>query len=616
MADASVEVIDGRAVVRVSGSELSEVYVGQAIIAAAEAAEDRDAAELAAASAIAAGRYFPTRAAGETASATGQLFSTDDAGDIVFYRKTGSGSVEIARAVTPARLRSADGADSVGFQFDSTAELRRLKSKLLDNAVSVMDFMSPAEIADARSGVPALDVTHAFQTAFDRARERFRTVFIPDGKYLVGNLKFGTQNTLGQSISPIGLIGESKAGAILKALPGLSGTLLQSWSLSGITMRDFGIDTSGSTAVAWDCRWRPNDPNRAGPSTQCVIRDLLINVHDNFTDGVTAHVNFDDMNDTYPQGVTVRANDGITSYTNCFISMVQSGGLSILRDSYWPGGFLRFGCQVGAIESSWGHGVEFADGCLNHVTYSNGYPYGNPNRKTVFWSKSKVANTGMKGLKIITTEMNSAVPSAGITSYFDLNLFGMLEIENSEFIGLAPNLFAAGMRGDGESPALCKIEGGTHIGLMSFADCPNGSRIEVECEGFRNSATGQMVTKNRGGTFEPIIRGATTIGTYARGNATYAKLVRTNNIANFKLRIDWTAHTAPGTESAIVTGFPLERDLEGIEGATLEFSDPSFAGARASFSGNQISFYKPDNSLVMLPASGSVIISGFYSVKA
>ena len=44
MADASVTAIDGRAVVRVGGSELLDIYIGQAIVASGQATASAEAA--------------------------------------------------------------------------------------------------------------------------------------------------------------------------------------------------------------------------------------------------------------------------------------------------------------------------------------------------------------------------------------------------------------------------------------------------------------------------------------------------------------------------------------------------------------------------------------------
>jgi hypothetical protein len=83
MADASVTAIDGRAVVRVGGSELLDAYIGQALVAgdqaaasAAAAAGDADdaaqSAALAQTAALTAPNVFADEAAGRTAVANGR----------------------------------------------------------------------------------------------------------------------------------------------------------------------------------------------------------------------------------------------------------------------------------------------------------------------------------------------------------------------------------------------------------------------------------------------------------------------------------------------------------------------------------------------------------------
>lgn len=490
-----------------------------------------------------------------------------------------------------------------------TADIDHPRS--VNETLSVMDFMTPAQVQNVRSRLGTVDCTAAFNAAFEYARIAGRTVYMPDGVYLVGNLVFGSQNEKGQSLAPFGLIGQSKTGSILKAKPGLTGTLLRSWSIAGVTFRDFAIDTTGSHAVAWDCSWRAG----VGPSTQCVIEHILITVHDEFRDGATAHVNWNDLNDTYPLGVSVRPG-ATPSYTNCYISMVQSGGLSAMASCIWAGGFLRFGCQNGELSHCWGMGIEFAFGALNHVRIAAGYMYANPVKKTIFWSQSNRPNTGLKSLTIVATEMNTQA-ARGMLSYFDINLFSMLAIDGSEFIGTAPALFGTAARGDGVGPALCRITGGTYYTQMALDDCPNGSRIEVECSGLRNAQTGEMANKGRTGTFAPDIRGNGVVGQFKRGPATFGRYHRSGNIVYFKLRVDWTMHMAAGAHvAALIDGLPLQLEDQGVEGVTLEAADGNFEGARAMISGGTIRFYRNDGSPVLLAATGSVTLSGFYTVKA
>ncbi|QDP55561.1 MAG: hypothetical protein Unbinned273contig1001_52 [Prokaryotic dsDNA virus sp.] len=93
-------ILPGATPVIVTGENTTEA-ARQAALATAE----REAAELAAASAAAAGNYHPSVAAGEAATATDGLFSSDDGtGNLIYYRRTAGGSTEIGRAVTPSTL--------------------------------------------------------------------------------------------------------------------------------------------------------------------------------------------------------------------------------------------------------------------------------------------------------------------------------------------------------------------------------------------------------------------------------------------------------------------------------------------------------------------------------
>jgi hypothetical protein len=169
MSDASVRAIDGRVVVRVGGSELLEAYVGQAIVAAGDAAADKTAAELAAATALASSRYFPTRVAGEAGSDPDELFSTDDgAGNLIYYRRESDGSMEIGRALTPARLAAPDGGSAIGY------EAQDVQTKL-GEMVSVRD---KGALGDGSS-----DDHDAFDGALNEGGE----IYIPTGDYQIGS---------------------------------------------------------------------------------------------------------------------------------------------------------------------------------------------------------------------------------------------------------------------------------------------------------------------------------------------------------------------------------------------------------------------------------------------
>lgn len=509
-----------------------------------------------------------------------------------------------AAAQTPPQVRPTPGAAGMFTAKAEGAHTRSFAEKLDDYALSVMDFMSPEQISDARQRLGRIDCTAAFNAAFDAAQRSGRTVYVPDGVYLVGNLRFGSQSTSAGSLSPLGLLGQSKLGTILRARAGLTGTVLQSWSITGVTFSDFTIETAGTAAMAWDCRWKAGD----GPSTQNVIRHIIVT-------GGTApvHVNWDNLNDTYPTEVTVRVDD--RQAASCGISMVQGGGLSLLRGCIWSGCFLRFGSQNGKIDGCWGHGIEFAKGCTNHVEISAGYFYGNPTHKSVFWSQSYSSFNSVRALVCTATQfVTENTPTA---AYFDLNAYSILKFTACQWLGPTPALIGARARTDSYATVLVRIEGGTHTGKLTLGDRPG---FEIECDAFMNDATGRMVTKARGGSFVPEVRGnGRTPGTYARGGKTFGRYRRQGNIVHFRLRIEWSGHSAAGNNASLyILGLPLEFDADGVETVTLEYSGSSFAGrnVRANFANGAIAFLTADGGPVALPRDGDLILSGNYSVTA
>lgn len=177
MSDASVRAIDGRAVVRVAGSELLEPLLGVAGLAAAaaeagadrsETAADRSEAERIAAGAFAASaqatsRYFPSRAAGEAGSATGQSFSTTDgSGNLITYERTAGGSVEVARPLTKAGLAGENGAKASGFRATPTAPLSDV-----DTALKAQP-LTPAVFGTAKGVTGNVAAFSAFLAAQER----------------------------------------------------------------------------------------------------------------------------------------------------------------------------------------------------------------------------------------------------------------------------------------------------------------------------------------------------------------------------------------------------------------------------------------------------------------
>ncbi|USU06878.1 hypothetical protein NF699_09535 [Sphingomonadaceae bacterium OTU29LAMAA1] len=172
---------DGGSTLVIDGADLVTGQVDRAAAAAASAEQDAQAAEMSAQVAIAAGRWFKTRAEGEAGSNLGQLFSSGDgAGNVIYYEKTAGGSYEIGRAVTPAGLAAATGAGLVAAkQRGAGAVVTPLLAKFY-NDISPNDYfgiVGDPEQPNAELGV---------QAAMDDAIKYRKTVFL-DGLYRIDN---------------------------------------------------------------------------------------------------------------------------------------------------------------------------------------------------------------------------------------------------------------------------------------------------------------------------------------------------------------------------------------------------------------------------------------------
>lgn len=156
--------------VKIDGADLVAPFAEKAAGSAAKAEADAVLAGNAAASAQAVTRYFTTRAAGESASAVDQAFATDDgAGNLIYWRRTSAGSIEIGRALTPAHLASETGSRNVGTKIDGVGAIRRNQGDRNEDVVNVWDFMTSEMKASVKAGNLSVDTAPAFQAAFDFA---------------------------------------------------------------------------------------------------------------------------------------------------------------------------------------------------------------------------------------------------------------------------------------------------------------------------------------------------------------------------------------------------------------------------------------------------------------
>jgi hypothetical protein len=199
MSDASVRAIDGRAVVRVGGSELLAPITAGATQSAADAADSADAsAQSAAAAALAesgavaaAGTLFPTTTAGLAATAANGFFTVVGDGTATYailYKKVDGAAVEQARYASKAAYEGPAGAANIGTSdalggpsapaIHSYEQVRRLTWYGFKGNGSAID-------------------TEAVRTAFFDAHEtNLRQLVVPRGLSLIDGPVVGEDNPI------------------------------------------------------------------------------------------------------------------------------------------------------------------------------------------------------------------------------------------------------------------------------------------------------------------------------------------------------------------------------------------------------------------------------------
>jgi hypothetical protein len=500
-------------------------------------------------------------------------------------------------------LATSTGAGLIGWlQIGTGAVLRTLASKLLERPMSVFDFMTAAQIADVQARTLTLDVTAPINAAFAAAATANRTVDAPDGSYLVGNLLFGSQATVAQSAAPRGLVGSSRTGCIFVAKAGLTGTLLQGWSLAGVQIRDFTITTTGTTAQAMDLEWKPG----AGPSTQNIVENIVVN-----GGAATTHVSLKNLNDTVPYKLVVNG----TAHSQCGINFSGSGGLNTLRDCIWNGCYLQFGSQNGVIDNCWGHGIQFAQACTNYVHLIGGYIYWNTNKLACLWSESYASFQSVHGLVLSGTQLiGPAANSAG--GLIDINLYSKIDAFGNQFTsaGGTCNLYGPNVRNDTTQKATVDIHGGSYLGAKITINDP--VVWNVNYDNLINDTTGLAYAP----TFTPTIVGATAagVGTYSVQAGTYTRI---GNKVFFEGRLTWSAHT--GTGNMQLGGLPGV--MLSTNGAmTIGYAGSTFASVSnltqvtVSLTAGAANFWALNgatgaSAAIALRTSGDLIFSGWYT---
>ncbi len=254
--------------VTIDGADLVAPLAQKASVAASSAQDSRDKAALSAGAAQATARYFTTRAAGEAASATDQSFATDDgAGNVIYYRKTAGGSVEIGRAVTPAALAAGDGSKRVGFKPTVNATVRSVEDDLGDR-ISLTRYIQATE---------GQDQSPAFARAFadlNTSGGRGATLYLPGGR--------GAYSIAAEVQMPtrVKLVGDGSRSTIINAVHNGRMFVFDSITNSGLERLRLGLG-SGAGVIGIDLRTASNTLR------DCVFEDLEI-----AGDGIVGQIGF------------------------------------------------------------------------------------------------------------------------------------------------------------------------------------------------------------------------------------------------------------------------------------------------------------------------------------
>jgi hypothetical protein len=347
-------------------------------------------------------------------------------------------------------------------------------------------------------------------TAFNNAFAASSSVFIPQGTYIVGALLFGSQSTTGQSSSPQLLYGEGW-DSVLKAKAGFTGTILKAWSIAGVQFKDFAIDGNGTATIGIDTTWKPS----VGPSTQNRYQRIRINN----VNGTSWQAK--DNNDSVFDEVVVNS----LAQGNCAIDFVASGGLGWLNDCIWNNGYLRFGVQNGVISNSWGHGISFAQNCVNYVGLNGCYLYSNTAMGCVLSSESFASFQSVGSLTCTATQFIGSS-----TAFFNLNALSTLDFYGCQWVGSTTTMFGVSCRSDSYATVKVLFRGGSVYNALNINQ-PTGFIIEQS--GLMNLDTGL----NKPNKMSSIYASGENSGTFNSG--TFYDFIAANTLEEGTYIIEW-----------------------------------------------------------------------------
>jgi len=128
--------------------------------------------------------------------------------------------------------------------------LTKVTNSMIQGAfVNVLDYLTPAELADVQSNTGSIDITAKVQDAIDAASAinvvGGAFVYFPTGTYSVSTLTWGQQ---------VSMIGEGHYSSIIKANTAATDTLILFENVSRSTVRDIWFDGNNLCSRTWKFR--------------------------------------------------------------------------------------------------------------------------------------------------------------------------------------------------------------------------------------------------------------------------------------------------------------------------------------------------------------------------
>lgn len=155
------------------------------------------------------------------------------------------GTVTDASVASNAAIKSS----KLSFLQAGAGAIARTVQDKLQDTVSVFDFMTPAQIADARSNAATINATASFQAAVNALATSGGTISIPAGTFLLDTIVFpydpATINLVGSGMSSTVLLMNNPSNPIIQMSRATANS-----RMTGSVISDFSIkaNTSGSVS--------------------------------------------------------------------------------------------------------------------------------------------------------------------------------------------------------------------------------------------------------------------------------------------------------------------------------------------------------------------------------